>query len=87
MNMSESAAQAATDAGHVLAETPYEPASLHRGGDFAGGRPRGHGRATRWSGTRMIAVTAERLAIAEDLAGTTGYLPAIPADSEDRSFD
>jgi len=37
--------------------------------------------------TRMIAVRNERLATAEDLAGFSGYLPAIPADSEDRSLD
>jgi hypothetical protein len=46
-----------------------------------------HARASRRGGTRMIAVRSERLALAETLAGTRGYLPAIPADSEDRSFD
>jgi hypothetical protein len=35
----------------------------------------------------MIAVTSERLAVADVRAGTARYLPAIPADCEDRSFD
>jgi hypothetical protein len=89
--MSESQAEAESDAGHLVAdgavEAAFEAASPRCGGDYGTGS-RSHGRLTRrGGGLRMLAVTPERLAVAESLAGIPGYLPAIPADSEDRSFD
>ena len=84
--MNESSAEA-EPAGHLIAAAAQETASLRYGGEFGSG-PRGHGRAgRRGSGLRMLAVTAERLAVDESLAGSPGYLPTIPADSEDRIFD
>lgn len=38
-------------------------------------------------GRRMLAVTAERLATDADRAELSGYLAAIPADSEPRRVD
>jgi hypothetical protein len=35
----------------------------------------------------MIAVTGEQLATASGPAATSGYLPTVPADSEERSLD
>jgi hypothetical protein len=85
--MSESQSEAGSDAGRMLADAAFEPASLRRGGDNGtGSRP--PGRPNRRSGgLQMLAVTAERLTVAGSLAGFAGYLPAIPADSEDRCFD
>jgi hypothetical protein len=75
-------------------DPPGEPAPVPSGeltaagcGDFGAAAARPHARVSRRSGPRMIAVRSERLALAETRAGTRGYLPAIPADSEDRSFD
>jgi hypothetical protein len=81
--MSESQAEAEPAAGHHQADA----VALRWAGDVATGQ-RPHVRpARRGSGLRMLAVTPERLAVAESLAGAPGYLPTIPADSEDRSFD
>jgi hypothetical protein len=51
-------------------------------------RPHLGGGMTPWSdGQRMIAVTTERLATASGSAAATGYLPTVPADSEERILD
>jgi hypothetical protein len=45
-------------------------------------------RHTSWSDClRMIAVTAEQLSTVSDSADSAGYVPTVPADSEDRSLD
>ena len=50
--------------------------------------PRLGGRIAPWSdGLRMIAVTTERLATASGSAAATGYLPTVPADSEEPALD
>ena len=52
------------------------------------GRPRPHGGIASWGdGLRMIAVTSERLATASGPATATGYLPTVPADSEEPALD
>jgi hypothetical protein len=85
--MIEPSAEAAAPAGHLAADLPPDPMPVHRVADPAGPWPRGHGRpARRGGGTSMIAVTSERLAISGN-AAAGGYLPAVPADSDDRSFD
>ena len=89
--MSESQAEAESDAGHIVADATadavFEAASPRCGADNGTGT-RPHGRLTRrGSGLRMLAVIPERLAVAESMAGVPGYLPTIPADSEDRGFD
>lgn len=48
----------------------------------------GPGRIATWGdGLRMIAVTTERLATASGSAGCSGYLPTVPADSEEPALD
>jgi hypothetical protein len=55
---------------------------------LAAGVPRVSGRSAPWGdGLRMIAVTTERLAMANCSAGSAGYLPTVPPDSEDRFPD
>jgi hypothetical protein len=52
------------------------------------GSPRLGGGIEPWGdGLRMIAVTTERIAVASDSAGTAGYLPTVPADSEEPALD
>jgi hypothetical protein len=52
------------------------------------GRPRLGRGITHWSdGLRMIAVTTERLATASGPAESSGYLPTVPADSEEPALD
>jgi hypothetical protein len=52
------------------------------------GRPRLGGGIAPWGdGLRMIAVTSERLATASGSAAATGYLPTVPADSEEPALD
>jgi hypothetical protein len=52
------------------------------------GRPRLGGGIAPWAdGLRMIAVTTERLATASGSAAGTGYLPTVPADSEEPALD
>jgi hypothetical protein len=54
----------------------------------ASGSPRLGGGIEPWGdGLRMIAVTSERIAVASDSAGTAGYLPTVPADSEEPALD
>jgi len=60
----------------------------HRGGGPASSRPRLGGGMTPWGdGLRMIAVTTERLATASGSVAVTGYLPTVPADSEEPAPD
>ena len=59
------------------------PTPLHRSGVAA--TPRINPSSAPWGdGLRMIAVTSERLAMANCSAGPAGYLPTVPPDSEDR---
>jgi hypothetical protein len=52
------------------------------------GRAHLRGRSAPWGdGLRMIAVTTERLALANCSAGTSAYLPTVPADSEEPALD
>lgn len=84
--MSEAQSEAGSDAARMLADAAFEPATLRCGDNGTGSRQ--PGRPTRRSGgLQMLAVTAERLTVAGSLPGVAGYLPAIPADSEDRCFD
>jgi len=54
----------------------------------ASARPRLGGSIERWGdGLRMIAVTAERIAVAGGSAESAGYLPTVPADSEEPALD
>jgi hypothetical protein len=54
----------------------------------ASGRPRLGGGIEPWrDGLRMIAVTAERIAVASGSAEAAGYLPTVPADSEEPALD
>jgi hypothetical protein len=54
----------------------------------AAGRPRLSGGITPWGdGLRMIAVTTERLATTSGSAAAAGYLPTVPADSEEPALD
>jgi hypothetical protein len=62
----------------------------HRDGPTSGGPRLGGGIApiAPWGdGLRMIAVTTERLATASGSAAATGYLPTVPADSEEPVLD
>jgi hypothetical protein len=50
--------------------------------------PRRTGRSAPWGdGLRMIAVTTERLAMANCPTGSTDYLPTVPPDSAERILD
>jgi hypothetical protein len=54
----------------------------------AADRPRLGGGIEPWGdGLRMIAVTTERIAIANGSTGAAGYLPTVPADSEEPALD
>jgi len=54
----------------------------------ASGRPRLGASIERWGdGLRMIAVTTERIAVAGGSAESAGYLPTVPADSEEPALD
>jgi len=59
----------------------------HRDGLTAGTPRLGGGMAHWGDGLRMIAVTTERLATAAGSAAATGYLPTVPADSEEPALD
>ena len=60
----------------------------HRDRPTSAGRPRLGGGIERWGdGSRMIAVTTERLVIASGSTGASGYLPTVPADSEEPGLD
>lgn len=57
------------------------------GGVNSGG-PRSNGRTSaRGDDSRMIAVTTEWLCTGSSQAGAAGYLPTVPADSEEPSLD
>jgi hypothetical protein len=59
----------------------------HRDGPTSG-RPRLGGGIEPWGdGLRMIAVRTERIAIAIGSAEAAGYLPTVPADSEEPAMD
>ena len=59
----------------------------HRDGPQSG-RPRlGSGIESWGDGLRMIAVTTERLAVASGSTEAAGYLPTVPADSEEPALD
>jgi hypothetical protein len=54
----------------------------------ASGRPRLGRGIERWGdGLRMIAVKTERIAVASGSAESAGYLPTVPADSEEPALD
>lgn len=60
----------------------------HRDRPTSAGMPRLGGGIERWGdGLRMIAVTTERLVMASGSTETSGYLPTVPADSEERALD
>jgi hypothetical protein len=51
-------------------------------------RPRLGGGIQPWGdGLRMIAVTNERIAVASGSTESAGYLPTVPADSEEPALD
>jgi hypothetical protein len=51
-------------------------------------RPRLGGGIEPWGdGLRMIAVKNERIAVASGSAEAAGYLPTVPADSEEPALD
>ncbi len=80
-------AEADAEAARPGEATTAEPSSS-QGTGFASGMPRSHGRSAPWGdGLRMIAVTTERLAMVNCSAGTAGYLPTVPADSEEPALD
>lgn len=55
---------------------------------LASSRQRLGGGIAPWGdGLRMIAVTTERLATASGSAAAAGYLPTVPADSEEPVLD
>lgn len=69
-------------------DAPTSGSALRQPGQFPSDRPGAHGRQARWSDClRMIAVTAEQLSTASASAETSGYVPTVPADSEERSVD
>lgn len=74
----------------LMAEYQHSASShtdQHREG-LTSGRPRLGGGIAPWAdGLRMIAVTTERLATASGSAAATGYLPTVPADSEEPALD
>ena len=69
-------------------DAPASGSALRQPGQFPSDRPGANGRQARWSDClRMIAVTAEQLSTASAPAETSGYVPTVPADSDERSVD
>jgi hypothetical protein len=55
---------------------------------FSSARQPANGRHETWSDClRMIDVTAEQLSAVSGSAESSGYVPTVPADSEDRRLD
>ena len=59
----------------------------YRDGPTSGGPRLGSGIEPWGDGLRMIAVRTERIAIANGSTGAVGYLPTVPADSEEPALD
>jgi len=69
-------------------DAPASGSALRQPGQFPSDRPEANGRQARWNDClRMIAVTAEQLSTASAPAETSGYVPTVPADSDERSVD